>query len=225
MKLALFACGLLCSSACLARTPFQIRCEDSIGKAVYVLNSSQNGYSIDHSRPFRSLTTFKGKAPAGSYVLGLTRTESRVSIGLGGPMLVDPKSGYECIAPKITVSLYYVPIIIYIGSEFPRGSCAYKEILAHEMRHLNTYLDHLPKVETVVRAAMSKRFNDKPLYAPGGQAQRLLKQEIDTSWMPFIKSEMLKVEKEQARIDTPGEYARLSKVCKGEVQSFIRRGR
>ena len=216
---------LLCCPAAWARTPFQIRCEDTLGKPVYLLTARQKGYSIDHTRPFRSLTLLKGRTAPGSYVLGLTRTESRVGIELGGARLLDPKSGYECIAPRITVSLFYVPIVIYVGREFSVDSCAYKEILAHEMRHLNTYLDHLPKVETVVRAAMSKRFDGKPLYAPGGQAQLQLKREIDTTWMPFIKNEMLKVEGLQAAIDTSKEYARLSRVCKGEVQSLIRRGK
>jgi hypothetical protein len=40
--------------------------------------------------------------------------------------------------------------------------------------------------------------------------------------MPFIKREMAKVEQLQAAIDTPQEYARLGKVCAGEVQSLIR---
>jgi hypothetical protein len=40
--------------------------------------------------------------------------------------------------------------------------------------------------------------------------------------MPFIKNEMVKVERLQAAIDTPQEYARLGKVCAGEVQSLIR---
>ena len=89
------------------------------------------------------------------------------------------------------------------------------------MRHLNTYLDHLPKVETKVRAALERRFGDRPLYAPTGQAMALLKREVDTGWMPYIKSELTQVEVAQAAIDTPREYARLSRICKGEVQSII----
>ena len=224
MQLPLFALALLASSTSLAasRTAFQMRCEDTIGKTVSVLTARQNGFSVDNTRPFQALTTLKGRAPKNSYVLGLTRTESRVGIEVGGKRLTDPRTGYECIAPKITVNLYYVPFIIYVGREFVPDSCAYKEILAHEMRHLNAYLDHLPKVEAVVRAALVKRFGERPLYAPGGQVQALLKQEIDNTWMPYIKAEMVKVESLQAAIDTPKEYARLSKVCKGEVQSLIR---
>lgn len=222
MNILLFTLALLFAHSCWgARTAFQVRCEDSIDKAVSVLTSTQNGYSINHSLSYHSLTAMKPYAGANNFVLGLTRTESRVSVGLGGPILHDPLSGYECVAPKITVSLFYSPIVIYVGREFPPGSCAYQEILAHEMRHLKTYLDHLPKVELTVRAALARRFDNKPLYAPAGKAQALLQREIDTGWMTYIKNEMAKVELLQSAIDTPQEYARLSKVCKGEVQSLI----
>ena len=186
-----------------------------------MLSSTQNGYSIDNSRTYQALTAMKAPGVKNSYVLGLTKTESRVSVNLDGRILQDRASGYECVAPQIRVSLFYAPIVVYIGREFSPGTCAYKQILAHEMRHLKTYLDHLPKVEVVVRKALARRFEGKPLYAPIGQAQALLEKEIDTGWMPYMKREMGAVEALQAAIDTPQEYARLSKVCKGEVQSLI----
>lgn len=223
MKILAFALCLACANCCwAARTPFQARCEDSIGKAVSVLRSAQNGYTINNTVSFHGLTAMKAGGARNAYVLGLTRTESRMAINLQGAMLSDPASGYECVAPNITVSLFYSPIVVYVGREFSPGSCAYQEILAHEMRHLKTYLDHLPKVEVTVRAALSRRFDNKPLYAPAGRARALLQQELDTGWMTYIKNEMAKVEILQAAIDTPQEYARLSKVCAGEVQSLIR---
>jgi hypothetical protein len=225
MKLLLLALALLCASAAAsasARTAFQASCEDTLGKTISVLSSRDGGYRIDNSVSYRQLAQMKHPAQPNSYVLGLTRTESRVSIGVGGKLLADPKTGYECVAPRIDVSLYYLPIVVYVGREFVPGSCAYREILAHEMRHLNAYRDHLPKVETTVRAALARRFQGNPLYAPGGQARALLQREIDSNWMGYVKAELGKVEAVQAGIDTPQEYARLGKICRGEVQSLIR---
>jgi hypothetical protein len=221
MKLLLLALLLLCLGPASARTAFQARCEDSLGEVSPAISIQQPGYRIDNSLSYRSLTVMKGPAPAGSYVLGLTRTESRVSISVASGLLADRETGYECIAPRLQVSLFYVPIVIYVGREFTPGSCAYQEILAHEMRHLKTYLEHLPKVENVVRNGIVIRFGGRPMYAPAGQARALLQRELDSRWMPYIKGEMAKAEALQAAIDTPQEYARLSKVCKGEVQSLI----
>lgn len=207
------------------RSDFQARCEDSIGKTLSVLTGTQNGFRIDNTVGYRSLTVMKGRARPGQVVLGLTRTESRVSINVGGRLLSDAAGGYECIVPHIEIRLYYPPIVVYISREFRPGSCAYEELLAHEMRHLNAYLDYLPKAEARVRLAFERRFGTQPLYARAGQAQSLLQREIDRGWMPYIKSEMAKVEALQAAIDSPQEYARLGKVCGGEVQSLIRPGR
>jgi hypothetical protein len=213
-----------------ARTPFQERCEarqlgldtDSrpTGIRIESHGESPGGYRVDSSLSYRSLTRMK-RERAGDFVLGLTRAESRVAISLEGAIVSDPATGEECLLPQIGVSLSYLPIVIYIGSEFDAGSCAYREILAHEMRHLKAYVDYLPKVESRVRATMGRRFDARPVYAPHGQALARVQAELDGRWMPFIKHEMGKAKALQARIDSPGEYARLSKLCQGEVQSLI----
>jgi hypothetical protein len=225
MALLVLACGTLGAhmAQAAARTPFQIRCEDSISKTVSVLSAQQNGYSINNQLPYRALTVMKGVAAANTHVLGLTRTESKVSINLGGPVLQDPVSGYECIAPKVEVKLYYAPVVVYVGNEFAPGSCGYQEILTHELRHLRAYMDHLPKAEKIVRDAFARRFEAKPLYAPSGTAMSALSHEIDGSWMPFIKNEMARVETVQAAIDSAQEYARLGKACNGEIQAVLQR--
>jgi len=212
---------LAAAGAAQARSPFQLRCEAMAAGASATFSSHDNGYRIDNSIPYRTLTRMKRPNVASGYVLGLTRTESRVSIKVDGKMLADAGAGLECVAPRIEVALYYQPVVIYVGREFEPDTCAYREILAHEMRHLKSYMDYLPKVEERARERLGRRFAGKPLYAASGRARDLLQGEIDRSWMPYIKAEMGRVEKLQADIDSPREYARLSKVCQGEVQSLI----
>ena len=226
MRLYLLLAGLISAATAHAeRTPFQIRCEDTIAKTVSVLTAANEGYTVDITRSYLMLTQMAPHRHARNFVLGLTSSQARVKIGLSGSLLKDKASGYECIAPHIDVALSYAPIVVYVGREFPVGTCAYREILAHEMRHLKANFDHLPKVELVVRAALAKRFEARPLYAPAGRAQALLQQEINTGWMPYVKAEMAKVQADHAEIDRPEEYARLSKVCQGEVQSVLSQGR
>jgi len=223
IRVLLLALGLLAGVAAQAaeRTPFQIRCEDTISKTVSVLSAKKNGYSIDNHLSARTLTVMKDVAPPNTFVAGLTKTESKVEVALSGPIVQDPASGYECIAPQIDVKLYYVPVVIYIARELPVDSCAYKEVLTHEMRHLKAYNDNLPKVEKSVREALIKRFADKPLYAPSGTAMSALSHEINSGWLPYIRGELSKVEIEQAAIDSPEEYARLAKTCGGEVANLL----
>lgn len=209
------------SGAASARSAFEARCE-ALGPTVVVVTAGDAGYRVDNTKSWQQLAQLKRPATPNTYVLGLTRAEARVAGMANGSMLQDPAGRSECGAPRIEVTLRYEPMVVYIGSELAPGSCAYREVLAHEMRHLNTYLNHLRKVEATVRAALVSRFAGKPLYGPAGQAGAQLQRELDGRWAEFIRRELEKVEPMQAAIDSPQEYGRLSEVCGGEVQSLIR---
>jgi hypothetical protein len=213
------------AAAAPARTPFQAQCEDTLDKTISVLTAQQNGYSINTQLSYKALTQMGGPGGRNSYVLGLTKTESRIQLQPAQVrILQDPVSGYECIAPQLSFSLSYKPFVIYVGSEFPPGTCGYREILAHEFRHMQAYLDHLPKVERIVRDALAKRFAGKPFYAPRGTAMSALNHEISGTWLPFIRNEMEKAELAQVAIDAPAEYLRISNACNGEIQKILKQG-
>ncbi len=223
------ACALLLAAsgaqAASARTPFQIRCEDTISKTVSVLSSQQNGYTVNNQLPYRALTARTGSMDNRMQTLGLTVTKGVYRATLGGPILQDQASGYECVAPRVTIQLNYSPVLIYVGNEFAPGSCAYKEILTHEQRHLKAYMDNLARVEKVVTAALNKRFAGQPMYAPSGTAMSALEHEINGIWFPFIQAEFDKGKIEQAKIDSPQEYGRLAQACNGEIAAIVNRRR
>jgi hypothetical protein len=205
------------------RTPFQIRCEDTINKTLSVLSVKSNGFSINNEIPYRGLTARTGSAAGNMATLGLTVTQGQYSASIGGAILQDPASGYECIAPQVEVKLNYSPVKIYVANEFAPGSCAYDVILAHEQRHLQAYMDNLARVQEVVRVALQKRFGDKPLYAATGTALGQLQNEINSVWFPFIRDEFEKGKPVQEKIDAPEEYARLGKACDGAIERALQR--
>ena len=214
------AAGEAAAGEAASEDSFQARCEAGqpapVGGArrpPVSVEAHDSGYRVDNSLSYRALTRIKRPVPAGGFVLGLTRAESRVAISVEGSILDDPQTGQECLLPKIGVSLSYPPIVVYIGREFEPGTCAYREILAHEMRHLKAYVDYLPKVETRVRETLTRRFDARPVVAPRGEALPSVQQELDGRWMPYIKAEMARARTLQAGIDSPAEYARLGKLC------------
>jgi hypothetical protein len=219
--LALAAAGVAHADAAVPVPTFAARCEAAARREQVHVQAGEAGWRVDNSRSWRMLTQMKRTGVPGAYVLGLTHTESRVAIQVEGQLLQDAATGAECIAPRVDVRLRYLPVVIYVGSEFKPHTCPYREILAHEMRHLNAYLTFLPKVEERVRVRVAERFDGKPVYGRRGETQAALRREIDTRWMPYVKDEMSRVETLQAGIDTPQEYARLSKVCQGAVKSLI----
>ncbi|NVM74726.1 hypothetical protein FHW83_000486 [Duganella sp. SG902] len=228
MKFAWALAGLLAVGGAQAaeRTPFQIRCEDTIAKSISVLSAKQDGYTINNQLPYRALTARTGSLDRNMETLGLTVTQGMHKARVdSGPVLQDAASGYECIAPKVEIQLYYSPVRVYVGNEFAPSTCAYKEILAHEMRHLKAHMDNLERVQKVVREALNKRFGGQPLYAPSGTALSALQHEVNSTWFNFIRAEFDKGKVEQEKIDSPEEYARLGKACNGEIAAILARRR
>jgi hypothetical protein len=210
----------LCGPAS-ARTGFEARCEEAAAASSVTLASHDDGWRIDNSLSLRQLTRMKRPAVQRGWVLGLTHTEAQVTVQVGGTLQADPSADVECVAPRVSLDLRYPPIVIYVAAEFVPHTCAYREILAHEQRHLAAYLTFLPDVEGRMRARLAERFDGKPVYARRGQALGVLQRELDGRWLPYVKAAMRDVETLQAAIDSPQEYARLSRVCAGEVQSLI----
>ena len=173
---------------------------------------------------YRQLTSMSGeKLRPGSRVLGLTRTNGIAQFALNMPAIQDATERYECASPQITLTLGFKQMTVYVGREFPVGSCAYKEILEHEMRHVKTYQAHIAKVEQAVQEDISRRFMTGDVWRGlAGLGFARVNKELEERWLPYVNREMLKVESAQALIDTPEEYARLSEACGGEVKKLAK---
>ncbi|NTV09227.1 MAG: hypothetical protein HGA47_00425 [Zoogloea sp.] len=205
-----------------AGSEFQTRCETRLPRASYQVTVQEGGYSVDSRFSYRALGSMGLAAAAGQQVLGLTKLDSKALFSIDAPGLSDPASGYECIAPHVRVTLVYSPMKVFVGREFPPGTCAYQAILEHEMRHVRTNQEHLVEVEKTVNQALARRFTGQPFYARRGEAQGAIEDEMKNQWLPWLQAELKKVEAKQALIDTPEEYRRLGLSCGGEVQRLMK---
>lgn len=158
----------------------------------------------------------------GHQVLGLTRGQAVVSYELKLPRLLDASGRWECASPQLTLRYGYRPITIYVAREFPRGSCAHQEILAHEQRHVETYQAHARHIEAEILATLQRRFAGKgPWRGPAHQIPEQLRQELEQRWVPYVKRMLDQVEPAQREIDTPEEYARVAASCDGEIARVL----
>jgi hypothetical protein len=120
------------------------------------------------------------------------------------------------------VSYGFSPMTVYVAREFPEGSCAFKEIYAHELRHVKAYQEHLASIENELRETLTGRFaTGEPWRGPLGQTQSRLQQELDERWLPYIQRAINRAEEAQALIDTPEEYARVTDSCNGEIKKIL----
>ncbi|MDQ5942080.1 MAG: hypothetical protein QG572_893 [Pseudomonadota bacterium] len=158
----------------------------------------------------------------GTQVLGLTRGTAIAQFETSIPLYIDRTGRWECASPQIIVSYGFNPMTISIAREFPEGSCAYKEIHQHELRHVSTYLTHLASIEKDLAETLAQRFNtEKPWRGPAGQTQTQLQRELKERWLPYIQREINRGDEAQERIDTAEEYARVANACNGEIRKRI----
>lgn len=162
-------------------------------------------------------------AQRGQQVLGLTRGHAVAQFTTRTPLYVDRSGRNECASPQLTLILGFSPLSVYVAKEFPPGSCAYREIYEHELRHVKTYQAHLASIEPDLLATLNRRFaTGSPWRGPAGQTRARLQQELDERWLPYIQREIARGDDAQALIDTAEEYARVSNACGGEIRKRIR---
>jgi hypothetical protein len=156
-------------------------------------------------------------------VLGLTRGNATVSFAANTPSIIDPTGRWECASPQITLTFGFSPMTVYIASEFPQGSCAFKEIYEHEMRHVEAYQTHIASLEKQLSETLNARFANGTVWrGPVGQTASRLRQELDARWAPYVQRQIKRVDEAQARIDTAEEYERVANACDGEIKKALR---
>ena len=179
-------------------------------------------YNTEYS--YKSLTNIGASlARPGKQVLGLTRGNATVSFASNTPAIIDPTGRWECASPQITLSFGFSPMTVYVAREFPEGSCAYKEIHEHEMRHVDAYQKHIASIEKELTEMLNARFATGAVWrGPVGQTASRLRQELDARWAPYVQRQIKRVDEAQAKIDTAEEYERVANACNGEISKVLR---
>ena len=130
--------------------------------------------------------------------------------------------GKPCIkGTRISVELVVPRMSVYVAREFSPASCSYRQVLEHEMRHVQLYRDQFPGLANSIRHGLAARFGGKPLYAAHGKGLEALETDVDHWLRPFIKAEIGRMEVAQAKMDTPDESFRLSIACQGELANNL----
>lgn len=203
-------------AAAAPEASFQQRCEREM-KPNLLVRSRQYGYRVNNTVSSRVLNNRSVHHYAGELMLGMTALQTRAEVSIDAPSLQDELNGRECIAPQIMVELSFSPLQVYVAREFSPASCSYRQVLEHEMRHVQLYREQLPRIEVLIRAELERRFGGRPLYAAAGKGIDQLEEYVDSWLRPLIRTELAKIEVFQAALDAPEEAFRMSNACHGEL--------
>ena len=197
---------------------------DALPKPSVTIKRIEERISYNTEYSYKSLTNIGAAlARPGKQVLGLTRGNATVGFASNTPGIIDPTGRWECTSPQITLSFGFSPMTVYVAREFPEGTCAYKEIREHEMRHVEAYQKHIASIEKELTESLNARFASGALWrGPVGQSAARLRQELDARWAPYVQRLIKRVDEAQAKIDTAEEYERVANACGGEISKVLR---
>lgn len=197
---------------------------DQLPKPSVTLKRLEMRPDIDNQFSYKELTHLGSAGLRKNHqVLGLTRGTAIAQFETSIPLYVDRTGRWECASPQIIVSYGFKPMTISVAREFSTGSCAYKEIYEHELRHVSAYLTHLTRIEKDLAETLAQRFDTgSPWRGPVGQTQTRLLTELKERWLPYIQREINRGDEAQKLIDTEEEYARVIDACNGEIRKLTR---
>lgn len=187
----------------------RVSLETHPGKVIY--NTLKNRRQLQRLQGQTGASSRRGWRP-----IGLTLTELEFRMNISVNTMARKGRGHCATVAGVKSSLGYDKITIYIAKRYPKGSCQYLSVLAHENEHLAIFRDTLavygPRVERRLTAAASAM---KPVLAPtparaAAKIQKALQREME----PLFKEMNRRLDIENDRIDTPlkyhGEQARCS---------------
>lgn len=139
------------------------------------------------------------------------RTESRFEI--------FQRANEACVLLKSVSITFYTKPKIHIASNFKRGSCEYEAVIAHERQHvdiLQTYAKaRAPEAKSHI-AGILRRMN--PVIGPIhshqiDKAQTAMQNGLQSHIEVYNEKILPELMERQKAIDTPQEYARVSRQC------------
>ncbi len=160
--------------------------------------------------------------------VGLTAAKMTLESDYKIRMQENPRSGTVCAQiASFDLRFGFDDTIVYVAKEIPYPSCGYQKVLDHELRHVaidrllvETYTPLLPElIAQAVRDIGSVR-------AASSESARQQIENAMTDYMKDLGAKLSGVrQKEQAKIDTKDEYARIGESCGGEIAELVGRRR
>jgi len=122
-------------------------------------------------------------------------------------------------AKSIDVKFSVTRMEVYVSSKYPRGSCQYETVLAHENTHVAINERVFKKYKALLIRALKMDRNlpthDHPMRVSSEQeAEEVLDRNLKGILNPLEASFQAEDRRENAKIDTPASYARTQAKCR-----------
>lgn len=157
----------------------------------------------------------------GEWVLGTTTPDVRIRTTVGFNYF--KLSGSQlCFRPTIQIHITAGEQRVAVAEEFAPGTCAYRHIQEHELRHVRANYELAKKTARYLEQQLKGAFGTTVFYGDSAAVSQQLQTTLQSSWVPaaqaYYQNEALKA---HAQIDTPQEYAANGTACGGDIRRIL----
>jgi hypothetical protein len=169
--------------------------------------------SIDHSRNVKQITAAQAQAQGGFKAdLGVGLFQNRLKTELGFDEVNLPGRRLS-----VTTRIITAPVI-YVASELPKDSCAYRLVLVHELKHQDFDLEVLRLMQDEIRQFSRDVFDTAAIERSGALNQERARNQFFQQFN-FVYQALGQMR--HPIIDSPEAYRDLSGQCNGELGRLL----
>ncbi len=216
--LYLVAACLLLLTSLLPRPVMAEECARPFVKPVIKLETTSSEVAYDAREGLTALTkkaaADKALPATGKiYSMGLTAAQwkSDAKLELTGRPLDRDTYCWSVVSLSMRFKL---DTTVFIAKEIPRGSCAWKQVVDHEHKHVNLDRKLLAGLDVMVRPKIEPALRKTVVAKDGKKALAILQADARAAINRALKDFIAHREKQQlSKIDTPAEYQRVDDAC------------
>lgn len=149
---------------------------------------------------------------------GLVKAKLRSQVAVSAELRTD-SSGHSCLYPQLELTIDFEPMPVFIASELPENGCAYNAVLRHELKHVEIYKAHLPRILRQIESDL------KPVFSQGFSTRdpKGLHKQIAEDTKKYVSGavayEMSIVDKAQTTFDEQDSESTVRGPCAAEFKA------
>jgi hypothetical protein len=166
----------------------------------------------------KSKALMNGETPI---TVGLTESRFFYQSAVRTASMRDPASGLQCARIGAEMVIVTGPQTVHVARELRKGSCAFDEVLQHEMRHVQANQAIARDVATRAEQQFRAQYAGEVMIGTSEELMARFQRIIADEWIPEMEQMAREASRVHDGIDTPEEYQRIRGVCGGEVAAAI----
>ena len=188
--------------------------------------SYDNSLNIIQLRELMSRDSSVWATGHGHIPLGLAQVRTTFKSSLEASVTGQRNGTYCASLRSVTVEFRFTDSTIFVATDLPRDSCIYREVLAHEHKHVAVDAQLLNEWNSRLRTEVTHAVSTVGTVSArsSDEAVKLLSARLEPNIRRTMDALMAERAHRQAQVDTPEEYHRVSRSCNGEVRKYVPEG-